>query len=283
MRIEKIELKNTGYGNQKVILTAYIQERVGGTEDFLRPAVIICPGGGYEFTTERESEPVALAFMEKGYQAFVLDYTVLNQDEKKELMPHPLYNLAEAVHYVRSNRKEFKVDGNKISIMGFSAGGHLCAMYCGVYAQEWFVKQTRYSEEEMKPNYAVLCYPVIDFSLGWPETKKQIFSITSQPGKYKAQELISAAKTPPTFIWHTVSDEGVPVQNTLQYVQKLEEHKINFECHLFHRGRHGLSLANAQSAKIMDETYINPHAAKWFSLMIEWLNEHYSNWKVSKR
>lgn len=274
MKYQQIKLKNRGYGKQIPLLSAYIQDTISVDSQFQRPAVIICPGGGYEFTTNREGEPIALAFLEKGYQAFVLDYTIIDNDETQELLSYPFYDLAYAIYHVRKHYKEYTIDPNQISIIGFSAGGHLCATYSHMYAQEWFIQKMGYTKEEIKPNHMILCYPVIDMTLGWPKTIEQTHKITKHPESYKAQYLVSQ-DTPPTFIWHTVSDNGVPITNTMAFVQALIEHHIDHEVHTFHLGNHGLSLATSQSAKRLTEDYINPHVAKWFDIMIDWLNDQH--------
>ena len=97
---EKINLGNSGYGTRDTILTTYVQNNLEGVPARRRPAVIICPGGGYEYQSDRESEPIALEFLKRGYQAFILEYAVLEENETKVLLAYPQMDLAKAVGYV---------------------------------------------------------------------------------------------------------------------------------------------------------------------------------------
>ena len=101
---EKINLGNSGYGTRDTILTTYVQNNLEGVPARRRPAVIICPGGGYEYQSDRESEPIALEFLKRGYQAFILEYAVLEENETKGLLPYPQMDLAKAVAYVNIRR-----------------------------------------------------------------------------------------------------------------------------------------------------------------------------------
>lgn len=130
---EKINLGNSGYGTRDTILTTYVQNNLEGVPARRRPAVIICPGGGYEYQSDRESEPIALEFLKRGYQAFILEYVVLEENETEGLLPYPQMDLAKAVAYVKEHQEVWNVDGEQITILGCSAGGNLCALYSGFY------------------------------------------------------------------------------------------------------------------------------------------------------
>ena len=108
---EKINLGNSGYGTRDTILTTYVQNNLEGVHARRRPAVIICPGGGYEYQSDRESEPIALEFLKRGYQAFILEYAVLEENETKGLLPYPQMDLAKAVAYVKEHQEVWNVDG----------------------------------------------------------------------------------------------------------------------------------------------------------------------------
>ena len=144
---EKINLGNSGYGTRDTILTTYVQNNLEGVPARRRPAVIICPGGGYEYQSDRESEPIALEFLKRGYQAFILEYAVLEENETKGLLPYPQMDLAKAVAYVKEHQEVWNVDGEQITILGCSAGGNLCALYSGFYQQDWFIKNDRIQPE----------------------------------------------------------------------------------------------------------------------------------------
>lgn len=123
-----------------------------------RPAVIICPGGGYSFTSDREAEPIALSFTTKGYHAFVLRYSV----GQAAAMPRPLSELAQTVAYVRDHREEWFVDADKVFVCGFSAGAHLAASLGVFWNREDVLKEYKDQFEKIKPNGMILGYPVLD-------------------------------------------------------------------------------------------------------------------------
>lgn len=272
MRIETVSLPSSGYGSKPVTLTVYAQDNVAAHEGRRRPAVIVCPGGGYGFCSDREAEPMALAFVARGLQAFVLDYTVLDEGETSPLLPHPQRDLARAVALVRENAEGWHVDADQIAILGCSAGGHLCATYTGLAQDPAFAAELGLAPEQIAVNAQILCYPVIDLTAGWPSNPELIPAICGEELVH-AQELVSPA-TPRTFVWHTAADDGVPVRNTYAYAAALAEAGVDHDCHVFHRGRHGLSLGTKQSAK--NATYENAHVAHWLDLAIEWLEEGFA-------
>lgn len=267
---ERINLGNSGYGTRDVMLTTYVQKNLGDAPGRHRPAVIICPGGGYEYQSDRESEPVALEFLRRGYQAFVLEYTVLEDRETQPLLPYPQMDLAKTIAYVKEHQESWHIDSDKITILGCSAGGNLCALYSGFCQQDWFVEKTGYSKEQLRVQSVILCYPVIDFKAGWPKEEHVREKICGEAVWEGAQELVTE-ETPRTFIWHTNTDGTVPAENTLLYAQALLKHGVDAECHLYHRGCHGLSLANEQT-KVREE-HKNPHVAGWIDTAMEWLEE----------
>ena len=232
--------------------------------------MIICPGGGYEYQSDRESEPIALEFLKRGYQAFILEYAVLEENETKGLLPYPQMDLAKAVAYVKEHQEVWNVDGEQITILGCSAGGNLCALYSGFYQQDWFIKKTGYSQKQMQVQAMILCYPVIDFRAGWPKEDDIRRRISVEEAWQGAQNLVTE-QTPRTFIWHTNTDGTVPAENTLLFAQALLRHGVDSECHMYHRGCHGLSLANEQT-KVRGE-HLNPHVAGWIDIAFEWLEE----------
>ena len=267
---EKINLGNSGYGTRDTILTTYVQNNLEGVPARRRTAVIICPGGGYEYQSDRESEPIALEFLKRGYQAFILEYAVLEENETKGLLPYPQMDLAKAVAYVKEHQEVWNVDGEQITILGCSAGGNLCALYSGFYQQDWFIKKTGYSQKQMQVQAMILCYPVIDFRAGWPKEDDIRRRISVEEAWQGAQNLVTE-QTPRTFIWHTNTDGTVPAENTLLFAQALLRHGVDSECHMYHRGCHGLSLANEQT-KVRGE-HLNPHVAGWIDIAFEWLEE----------
>jgi acetyl esterase/lipase len=229
----------------------------------LHPAVLICPGGGYDYCSERESEPVAVRFAAMGVVAFVLNYSCV-----KKRFPTALLEAAEAVAFIRKNAAEFYIDTEKITVMGFSAGAHLAASL-SVYWDSDFVKNPLGYSEEHRPNAAVLCYPVI--TSGEFAHRGSIENLLGENPSPEIRERITAAaslenfvskKTPPTFLWHTSADDCVPVENSLLYAAALSRNGVEFEAALYPGSVHGLSLADEVTS--WRENQLDPVAAQWF-------------------
>lgn len=214
-----------------------------------RPCVLVVPGGGYRFVSPSEGEIVALKFYEMGYQAFVLTYTI-NMLQLLPLKKQPLMDISRAVRYIRKNAESFGVEPHSLAVCGFSAGGHLCGSLC-VHCEDIPDNET-YKEISNRPDAAVLCYPVItsgekahrgsfDALLGEGASAEEL--------EYMSLEMQVTKNTPPCFVWATVSDQAVPVENTLMFLQACREKGVPVASHIFSDGEHGLSLA--------DEDWVN--------------------------
>lgn len=253
---------------QKPKLTAYLlsEDPMTRTVWPKRPAVIVCPGGGYSFVSSREAEPIALRYNAAGFHAFVLNYSVAPIG-----WPVACCELSKAIAYVRSIADEHQIDKDKIVVCGFSAGGHLAASIGVHYDKEIIKKYSGVIGEENKPNGMILSYPVIingekthigtreRFLAGRGEETDQFFGLDEHV----------TADTPKTFLWHTYTDMGVPVENSLQFASALRKNGVPFEMHIFPEGQHGLSLANEQTAT--DPSQIVPSVQPWMDLSITWL------------
>ena len=234
-----------------------------------RPAVIICPGGGYDFLSDRENQAVAMRFASYGINAFVLKYSV------KSPFPAAALELACAVKHVRENAEKYDIDPNAVLICGFSAGGHLCASLGTLY--DSYLKKYFDNISLIKPDGMILSYPVITSG-----KYRHDGSIKSILGENPPQEILNLVSlenqvtktTPKTFIWHNADDKTVPVENTIYFVKALSENGITFECHIFPYGGHGLALADESTAK--HEAHINYTCAKWFDLALEWVKREFN-------
>ena len=121
-----------------------------------RPAVVICPGGGYRYTSSREPESIAMQYLAAGMQAFVLYYNCA-----PSVFPCALLELAKSVSIVRSHAAEWNIDPDKILVVGFSAGGHLAASIGCFWNQEFVYGPLGLTAEDIRPNGNILGYPVI--------------------------------------------------------------------------------------------------------------------------
>lgn len=258
--------KTISIGNAKLV-SYVVSNTVEVEESRKRPTILICPGGGYGFVSEREAEPVALCYNAAGMNAFVLYYSIAPAK-----FPTALTEAALAMAYIRENAEEYNVDADKVVICGFSAGGHLAASL-SVYWQETFLSElTGKLNESMKPNASILCYPVI--SWGEHAHKGSFINLLGDglsDEEYKAQslEFKVTKQTPRSFIWHTFEDQPVPVKNSMLYCEALLMHNIPFEYHVFPRGPHGLSLANEIVSK--GDWGIVPEIQQWMPMSIRFI------------
>lgn len=237
-----------------------------------RPLVLICPGGGYEFLSEREGEPVALHFLSLGYQAAVLKYSVAPAVR----YPVALRQLAKAVAYIRSKAGEFFVDQQKITVMGFSAGGHLAASLGVNWNKELLADIA--PADKIQPNALILSYPVITSGKYAHQGSFQALLGEDYPAK---KELVSieklvAADFPATFVWHTVADDAVPAKNSLLLADSLYEAGIPFEFHLYNRGLHGLSLGTVETRRSTEPYQILEDVENWPQMADRWLKNYFA-------
>ena len=232
-----------------------------------RPAIIVCPGGGYKFTSDREAEPIAMQLMAMGYQAIVLRYSVA-----PVRYPQQLLQLGSLMKHLKENAREYHIDPKKIFVMGFSAGGHLAASYGVFWHKQEPWNQIGLSQKDLKPAGIILSYPVItsgDYAhhdsfhnlLGERyDELKNLMSLEKQVTKYM----------PPTFIWHTFTDNLVPVENSLFFFYALRREGVEAELHIYPRGAHGLALANYETSNALGGG-MQKECESWMGLLKTWL------------
>lgn len=233
----------------------------------LRPSVLICPGGAYSYTSDREAEPVALRFLACGFNAFVLRYSV-----SPERYPESLREAASSVALIRSRISEFHGNQDQIAVLGFSAGGHLAASLGVFWNSPELSAALGLKPMAIRPNALILGYPVITSGvLAHRSSFDNLLGKEAPPELLEKMSLENQVndETPPTFLWHTYADGSVPVENSLVFAAALRNHRVPFELHVFQNGRHRLSLCDETTAGSDDQ--IDPHDAKWVPLCIEWL------------
>ena len=233
------------------------------------PALLICPGGGYAFVSDREAEPMALDYLGAGFNAFVLTYSVA-----PARYPSALLQAAAAMDYIRKNAAEYHVDPDKIAVCGFSAGGHLAGSLACLWNGKCLAETLKTTSSNLRPNAAILSYPVITSG---DKAHRGSFDNLCGDDRALAQkmslETAVTKDTPATFLWHTATDGCVPVENSLMMASALRENGIPFELHIFAEGSHGLSTCTYQSAGPNSPNMVNPEAAKWFDLSVTFLKK----------
>lgn len=231
-----------------------------------RPLVLICPGGAYCMTSDREAERMALQFLAHGFHAAVLRYSC-----SPAIYPTALRELARSVCYLKEHAEEWKIIPDKIIIQGSSAGGHLAASYACFWHDADFAEGMQCRKDLMKPAGLMLSYPVITSG---PFAHRE--SIRNLLGS-RYDELCDAMSlekrvnpsVPPVFLWHTYTDELVPVENSLLFAMALRQNGINTELHVFPKGVHGLSLA-AEFTEDAAGTAVEPVCTPWIDLALAW-------------
>ncbi len=235
-----------------------------------RPLVIVCPGGGYTFLSDREGEILTLQYNAMGCHAVVLNYSVA-----PAVYPTQFLEMAKAVYLIREKAEEWHIDPNRIIVEGASAGGHLAAGY-GMFWKEDFLAEKILPQgadrEILRPNGMILSYPVItsgEFAHRDSFVKLLGNRYEELLGKMSLENQVNK-DTPPAFIWHTFTDDCVPVENSLFLVSAMKKQGIPVEFHLFPKGGHGLSLAN----EVTQSPYgneVEPCCQSWISLVKTWI------------
>ena len=218
--------------------------------------ILICPGGGYQWLSPREAQPVARAFAAAGWAAAVVYYTVREKPGQPPLGTLPVHQLGEALQTMQQ-----RFPALSALVCGFSAGGHLAASL-GVHWRELGLP---------RPDGMILGYPVITAGKYAHRGSIQNLAGSDDPGWYSLETQVTA-DTPPAFFWHTVTDPEVPVQNSLLLAGALSAAGVRYEMHLYPRGVHGLSLATPEVDEPEKHRVADPHIAGWFGQCLEWLD-----------
>lgn len=253
-----MDTRTIGVGRRNARLICYMHEDLAalgcdGTYPAIRRAMLVVPGGGYAFVSPREADPVAFRYFAEGYDAFVLYYSVGDDIP----FSRPEEEVAEAVSEIR----RLEGEDAKVAAVGFSAGGHLAASAAAHGAA--------YGNSS-RIDALVLAYPVVTLDL--PYAHMGSAAAITEGGKdglsryYSIVEQVDSS-FPPSFIWATATDATVPVENSLMLFDALRRNAVPVELHIYPHGRHGLSLATAETGMV-DE-----RAEAWFAESLKFLIE----------
>lgn len=207
--------------------------------------IVVCPGGGYGgLAMDHEGHQIARWLNSFGVAAFICDY---RHRGKGYGHPAPLQDAQRAIRTVRARAEEFKVKPDRIGILGFSAGGHLTSTALTHFDKGKADDADPIEKVSCRPDFGVLCYPVIAFDQPYTHMGSQHNLI----GKDAAKELVESlsnekqvtAETPPTFLFHTEEDKAVPPENSLVFYAAMVKHKVPGELHIYEKGNHGVGLA----------------------------------------
>ena len=272
MRITEKELKHNGFKGKAVYYLLSEAHITQGHPQRMkaRPMVLIVPGGGYHMVCEREAEPMAMAFLNRGFNCAVVYYSVDTAE-----FPTALVQLSQAVAYARENAADFNIDKDRIYLFGASAGGHLAASLGVFWDRDFLGEETGLSPGSIRPNGLVLAYPVI--TSGEKAHRNSFNYLLKEKAEDKAMlDFVSLEKqvsenTPPAFLWSTREDTYVPVENSLMFAAALQAAGVKFELHIYPTGEHGSGLCTAETimtGDICEYTYMSG----WFDEAVRFLN-----------
>lgn len=227
-------------------------------------AVIVCPGGGYwGLAIGHEGADIAKWFNNLGITAFVLKYRLPDDAIMKDKSIAPLQDAQQAIRVVRQRATEWKIDPAKIGIMGFSAGGHLAATASTLFDENVY---TPTDATSARPDFSILIYPVISMDSAITHQGSRLFLLGKNPDKKTvdrfSNELQVTQKTPPAFMVHSIDDNVVPVQNSINYALAMKQHNVPCELHLYQSGGHGYGLGRGSNT----ETSWPETCKKWLAM-----------------
>lgn len=236
-------------------LTVYLPRGSNST------AVIVAPGGGYaNLAMNHEGRQVAGWLNAMGVTAFVLQYRL----GPRYNHPIELGDAQRAIRLVRSRAAEFRIAPDRIGMLGFSAGGHLTSTAGTHFDAGNPTAPDPVDRASSRPDFLVLAYPVIsmDPAVSHGGSRRNLLGENPDP-RLQAElsnELRVTPQTPPTFLFHTTNDAGVPVMNSVLFYQALVKAGVSAEMHLFANGPHGVGLA-----------LNDPALGQWPNLLANWM------------
>ncbi|MBC2579197.1 alpha/beta hydrolase [Clostridium sp. DJ247] len=294
------EKYNVNPNDPNAILYTYVLDKQPRTyQKSKRPAIIICPGGGYLLTARKEGESVAVRFASMGYHTFVLRYTTFFKEKPSNFeenlpkvnqygyFPQQMFDLAKAMLIIRQHEEEWQVDPEQIVLLGFSAGSHLCACFGARWHEKFLSDHFQVPSSYLKPKGMILGYPLLDMSV--MAKNPVIFSQDSMDIQVKyCMKCLCGSENPnieqlknvspveyvssntvQAFIWQSYNDKTTHVQNSLNFANALVKAGVSCEMHIFRDGVHGASLCDEVCAS--EKEHLNSACAKWVSMAYTWL------------
>lgn len=265
----KIKIQACGTESVGYLYTYFLDSSIEMRPNEKRPVILMCPGGGYEMTSDREAEPMAMRFLAMGYHVAILRYSV-----SPARYPVALQQVAESVLYLKNHAEEYHIDPEKIVVQGCSAGGHLAANYGVAWNSPFLTKLMGMEKnpEQLRVASLLLCYPVI--TSGEKSHEGSFRNLLGDQYEEKKAELSLenqvTSDTPPTFLWHTATDDTVPVENSLYFFQSCLQQGVSAELHIYPVGGHGLSLANEETCRA-NGIGVQKECQSWINLAQTWL------------
>lgn len=275
--------------DKKAVLKAYVlDDGELSRKGLKRPAVIVCPGGGYTYVSKDEGEPVALFFNRHGFHAFVLEYSVKIENP----FPKALQELAKAMNIVRNKNEEWLI-ADDITVIGFSAGGNLALSLGIYYGEHMLTTELGLTKEITCPNRIVLGYPAVTLEPKSKEISSELIELMEKGlmpdfrGPNIREILIGHEgiadneaeqlnllnhlhkEMPPVFAWGSFEDSVIPATDLTGLAARLYELSVPCELHLFNFGPHGTSLCDGTVRK--EEEIAGLNMGRWTELCLGWM------------
>lgn len=247
----------------------------------VRDAILVVPGGGYQdVCTDREGEPIALAFYERGLNAFVLNYRVINNTKAGSegstvTYPAQLIDAGRAMIYIKEHAGELSINKERVYAVGFSAGGHLCGSLATMFNYPEAVEFFGDKAENIRPKAVVLSYPV---TVAFEKTHFKSFEnllgkpyceITDEQKKKFSLDSAASSESSPMFLWHTAEDDLVPADGTIRLAAALQEKRVPYMLEIYPYGPHGVALANSVT-ECGNPAFVQPLAEVWVDRACAW-------------
>lgn len=226
-------------------------------------ALVIFPGGGYAGLAPHEGAGYAEFFRDLGIDCFVVKYRLGTGGYHH---PRMLEDAARAVRFVRSKAAEWKIDKERVGVIGSSAGGHLASTLATHFDAGKPDATDPIERESSRPDFAILCYAVITMGEnGHGGSRKNLLGENPPPELIKelSNELQVTKETPPCFIWATWEDKTVKIENSLAFADALKKNGVRFDLHIYEKGGHGMGLGGGRAG--------GPHHP-WVADCVYWLH-----------
>ncbi len=253
----------------------YLETFVANTTNYIRPAILVIPGGGYRTVcNDREGEPIAHAFVAQGYNAFVLHYSV----NRTRTYPAQLCEASLAIAHIRDNAAEYKIDPERVFAVGFSAGGHLAGSLGTMWHKQCVYDETGIEYGKNRPTGVMLIYPVVTglHDFGHKGSFQNLIG-TDTPSEADLLETSLETnvdeKSAPLFMVHTSNDGTVDIRNALLLGEAYHNAGLTFELHVYPDAPHGIALANPVTGggnpKVIDR-----QMATWVGDAVYWAEKY---------
>jgi acetyl esterase/lipase len=226
--------------------------------------LLVVPGGAYWFVSvANEGVEVADRMTALGFTVFVLTYRLPGEGWAVRA-DVPLQDAQRALRLIRSQATNFGFDADNVSVVGFSAGGHLTATLATGHAERVYAEVDATDRLSARPFAAALVYPVVTMMKPWTHAMSRALLLGDMPSdaevERRSPELHVDDATPPVFIVHAMDDMAVPVENSLRMMNAMRAANHPVEAHLLQEGGHAFGTGRPRTP-----------SASWPDLFHAWL------------